>query len=109
MVVKTDEGFDETDHEVTVERAEDLTTGVIGDDVGDVRLGVEFGVAPDFAGDLNATAEFVEGVEGADDDVRGHGSFSYKFSVISYQFSVKSKASNDQRWRNPERSGEKKG
>jgi hypothetical protein len=40
-----------------------------------VGFGVEFGVGPDFAGDLHAAVEVVEGVEKADGDLR-HESFS---------------------------------
>jgi hypothetical protein len=72
VIVKPDEGFAEADHEVTIESAENLATGVVGDDVGDVGFGVEFGVGPNFAGDLNATVEFVERVERTDGDVYGH-------------------------------------
>jgi len=72
VIVKADEGFGEADHEVAIEGAEDLTTGVVGDDVSDVRFGVEFGIGPNLAGDLNATVEFVERVERTDGDVSGH-------------------------------------
>ena len=45
---------------------------MVGDDVSDVGFGVEFGVGPNFASNLDATVEFVEGVEVADGDVSGH-------------------------------------
>jgi len=74
-VVEADVGFGETDHGVVFKGAEDLAAGVVGDDVGHVGFGVEFGVGPDFAGDLDAAVEVVEGVEEADGDFR-HGGFS---------------------------------
>lgn len=83
-VVEADVGFGEADHGVTVEGAEDLAAGVIGDDKGGIGFGFEFGIAPDVAGDLNAALEFVDGVERTDGDIRGHGTFE----VISYQFLV---------------------
>jgi hypothetical protein len=74
VVVEADDGFGEADEGVAIEGAEDLAAGVMRDDEGDVGFGVEVGVAPDLAGDLDAAVEFVEGVEVADDDVWGHGS-----------------------------------
>jgi hypothetical protein len=78
VVAEADDGFGEADEGGAVEGAEDLAAGVMGDDEGDVGFGVEVGVAPDFAGDLDTAVEFVEGVEVADGDV-GHG----EWSVIS--------------------------
>ena len=80
FVVQTDEGFGEADHVRAIESAEDLAAGVVGDDVGDVGFGVEFGVGPNFAGDLDAAVEVVEGVEVADGDVGGHGSYKNKLA-----------------------------
>jgi hypothetical protein len=74
-VVEADDGFGEANHRVAIECAEDLAAGVVGDDEGDVGFGVEVGVTPDLAGDLDAMVEFVESVEVADGDVGGHGSF----------------------------------
>jgi hypothetical protein len=74
VVVDANEGFGEADHFVALEGAEDLAAGVIGYDVSDVGLGVEFGVGPDGAGDLDAPVEVVERVDGTDSDVR-HRSF----------------------------------
>jgi len=73
VIVDANEGFGEADESVTIEGAEDLTAGLIGDDKGGGGLGFELGVAPNFAGELDATVEFVEGVEGADGDFAGHG------------------------------------
>jgi hypothetical protein len=73
VVPETDEGFGEADKSVSIEGAEDLAAGVMGDDEGDVGFGVEIGIAPDLPGDLDAAVEFVKGVEVADGDVGGHG------------------------------------
>ena len=73
VAVEADEGFGEADESVSIEGAEDLAAGVVGDDEGDVGFGVEIGIAPDFLGDLDAAVEFVKGVEVADGDVGGHG------------------------------------
>ena len=75
VIVEADEGFGETDHGVALECAEDLAAGVIGDDVGDVGFGVEFGVGPYFASDLDAAMEFVERVERTDGDLGRHRNF----------------------------------
>jgi len=85
VIVESDQSLGETDHFVAFESAKDLATGVVGDDVGDVRFGVEFSVHPDGSGDLDATVKVIEGVEGTNGDV-GHRSFQW--SVISYQFLV---------------------
>lgn len=77
VVVEADDGFGEADEGVAIEGAEDLAAGVMCDDEGDVGFGVEVGVAPDLAGDLDAAVEFVEGVEVADGDVWGHGVDGY--------------------------------
>jgi hypothetical protein len=63
VIVEADEGFGKADHLIAVEGAEDLAAGVVGNDVSDVRLGVKFGVGPNFAGDLDAAVELGEGVE----------------------------------------------
>ena len=81
--VEADNSFGEADELVSIEGAENLAAGVVGDDEGDVGLDVEFGLAPDFAGDIDAALEFVESVERTDGNV-GHK--SYKFSVISSEF-----------------------
>ena len=81
-VVKTDVGFRKADHEVAIEGAEHLATGVVGNHEGYVGLGVEVAVAPDFASDLHTTTEFVERVKWADEDFSGHK----EFALISYQF-----------------------
>ena len=75
VIVKTDERFGETDQGVAVESAEDLAASVMGDNKGDVGFGVEFVVAPDFAGDGDAAVEFVESAKGTDGDVGDHGNF----------------------------------
>jgi hypothetical protein len=81
--MEADVGLGEADHEVAVEGAEDLAAGMVGDDVSDVGLDVEFGIGPDFAGDLDAAVEFGKRVKWADSDVRGHrGSLSYQNSII---------------------------
>jgi len=85
VIVESDESLGETDHFVVFESAKNLAAGVIGNDVGDVRFGVEFGVGPDGSGDLDATVKVIEGVKGTNGDV-GHKSFQW--SVISYQFLV---------------------
>lgn len=66
LTVEADVGLGETDHRSAIEGAENLTAGVVSDDVGSERFGVEVIVAPDFAGNLDAAVKFVEGVEGAD-------------------------------------------
>src|SRR6516165_7180795 len=81
-VVKTDVGFCKADHEVVIEGAEHLATGVVGNHEGYIGLGVQLAVAPDFAIDLHTTTEFVERVKRADEDFSGHG----EFALISYQF-----------------------
>jgi hypothetical protein len=73
-VVEADDCFGEADESVAIESAEDLAAGVMRDDEGDAGFGIEVGVTPNLAGDLDAAVEFVEGVEVADDDVWGHGS-----------------------------------
>jgi hypothetical protein len=67
-VVEAHVGFREANHGVTVESTKNLSACVIGDDVGDVRLGVERVVGPNFTGDLHATMEVREFVERADSD-----------------------------------------
>lgn len=100
VVMKADEGFGEADHGVAIEGAKDLSTRVVGDDVSDVRLSVEFGVGPHFAGDLDATVKVGKGVKRADGDV-GHRSqqfavISFQYSVIRYQLLWKIKANDNQ-------------
>ena len=82
LAVETDVGLGETDDSVAIEGAENLATGDVGDDVGSKRLGVEVVLAPNLAGNLNTAVEFVKGVEGADEDVGGHGDF--QVYVISF-------------------------
>jgi hypothetical protein len=74
VAADSNKGFGESDHPFTIEGAEDLATRVMGDDEGDVGLGFEFGVTPDFTGDFDAAPEFVERMQGADRDVWRHGS-----------------------------------
>jgi len=71
--VKADERHGEADHGVAVESAEDLTAGLVGDDEGDVGLGLEIGFAPDFALDFDAAVKVREGGAFADLDVGSHG------------------------------------
>ena len=82
---------------VAIEGAEDLAAGVIGDDESDVGFGVEFGFAPDLAGDLDAAVEFVERVEMADGDVGGHG--CCPLYVISFGFGWKVERSEIGEWK----------
>ena len=87
--VNADEGFGEADEGVAIESTENLAAGVVGDDEGDVGFGFQFGIAPNFAGDLHAAAKFVEGVQRADGDVGGHGN-QYKLSEESGEWLVAS-------------------
>ena len=104
LAVETNVRFRETDHEVAIEGAEYLAPGVIGDHEGDIRLSIEVAVAPDFAGDLDTAAKFVEGVEWADDNIGGHGdSASIKLSAFSFKFREKLNADARQGgWRTTE-------
>ena len=67
--VEADVSLGEAHQKVTVVGAENLATSMIGDNEGDVRLGVEFRVTPDFAGDLHAALKVGQGVKRADSDV----------------------------------------
>jgi hypothetical protein len=58
-IVKADDGLGETDEGVAIEGAEDLPAAVIGNDKGDVGLGLEFAVGPNLACDLDAAVEFL--------------------------------------------------
>ena len=71
--VQADEGHGKADHGVAVEGAENLATGLMGDDKGDVGLGFKIGFAPDFTLDFDAAVEVGEGGAFADLDVGGHG------------------------------------
>jgi hypothetical protein len=67
-IVEADVGLGEANHCIAIESTKDLAASLIGDDVGDVRLGVERVVGPHFTGDLHATMEVREIVERANDD-----------------------------------------
>ena len=86
VIVKADECFGEADHLAAIEGAEDLAAGMVGNDVSDVRFGIEFGVSPNLAGDLDAAVEVVEGVERTNDDV---GHVRCQIYVSSFWFWVK--------------------
>ncbi len=77
-------GESEADHGVAIERADDVTTGLIGDDKGDVGLDLKIGFTPDGFLNGDAAVEVVEGGTFADGEVGGHdGVVSCKLSVFS--------------------------
>ena len=80
IVVETDQAEGEADHGVAIESTKDLAAGSGSDDEGDIRLGLEFGFAPDFALDIDATVKFFEFVALANDDVGGHVSYGCLWS-----------------------------
>jgi hypothetical protein len=71
--METDVGLGKADHEVAIESAQDLASGVIGDDEGDIGLGIDFGIAPDFTSDVDAALKVGKCVKRTDNDVGGHG------------------------------------
>ena len=56
--MKTNETEGKTDHGVVVKGAEHLPAGGGGDDEGDIRLGLEIGLAPDLALDIDTAVKF---------------------------------------------------
>ncbi len=83
VVAKADQAECEADHGIAVERADDVSTGLCGDDEGDVRLGLEIGFAPDFSLDVDAAVEVFE----AKSHLRMERSgVMGESSVLSYQF-----------------------
>ena len=57
-------GESEADHGVAIERADDVTTGLIGDDKGDVGLDLKIGFTPDGFLNGDAAVEVVAGHAG---------------------------------------------
>jgi hypothetical protein len=90
LIVESHESFGDTDHNVAFKGAKDLTSGVVGDDVRNMGFGVEFGVGPYFAGNLDTQMEVVKGVERTNGDIDRHESFVVR---ISYQRDEKRKSS----------------
>ncbi len=69
VVVEPDDAEREADHRVIIERADNLAAGLRSNDEGDVGLGLEVGLSPDFALDIDTAVEFFELLALADDDV----------------------------------------
>jgi hypothetical protein len=75
VIVEAHESFGETDHDVAFKGPKNLASGVVGDDVRNMGFGVEFGVGPHFACNLDTQMEVVKGVERTNGDIGGHKSF----------------------------------